>query len=259
MAKAKFARGSQAAYNALKNSNQLDADTIYTCKDSGNIYLGTYLLFESDAFKQVSISGKTVTFTTHGQFGVTGTKTLDLSAFATTEEVAAAISSVYKPAGSLAKSGIVSSLFIADNEGKVYNITEEFTVGTGEGEVSPTLFVDAAAGNTYPAGTNIVIINTAASGQSAVYKFDVLTGFIDLSGYKTKQNAVADPTPTEQGAGDTLYMIDTISQNENGVITPTKKKVYTKTSYNPSTNKLVTEADVDAAITWIELTEPSPS
>ena len=43
----------------------------------------------------------------------------------------------------------------------------------------------------------------------------------DLSGYKTKQGAVADPTMS----GSALEFIATISQNENGVITATKKQV----------------------------------
>ena len=43
-------------------------------------------------------------------------------------------------------------------------------------------FVEGA-GKSYPAGTNIVCINTATSG-TAVYKWDVLTGMVDLSGYQ---------------------------------------------------------------------------
>lgn len=43
----------------------------------------------------------------------------------------------------------------------------------------------------------------------------------DLSGYKTKQNTVSDPT----ASGKSLTFIDSISQNANGVITATKKNV----------------------------------
>lgn len=270
MAKVKLARGTQSAYNALGTK---DADTIYVCTDSHNIYLGSTLLFEEDAFKNVSINGKTVTFTTHGAAGTTGTKTLNLSDFATSAEVASAISSAissaYKPAGTIAKSGIVSGLLIEANQGNVYNVSEAFTVGSGSGEVSASLFTDAAAGNSYPAGTNIVVINTAASGQTAVYKFDVLSGFIDLSGYatkvsgatsgnfaaldangnltdsghkhsdyKTKQTAKSDPTAD----GTTAEFIATISQDTNGVITATKKTVQNASS---SVNGLMTSAQYD--------------
>ena len=44
---------------------------------------------------------------------------------------------------------------------------------------------------------------------------------IDLSGYKTKQEAKTSPTTS----GTTAAFIDTISQDENGVITATKKNV----------------------------------
>lgn len=44
----------------------------------------------------------------------------------------------------------------------------------------------------------------------------------DLSGYKTKQTAVNDPTT---GNSTSISFIDTISQNENGVITATKNNI----------------------------------
>ena len=46
---------------------------------------------------------------------------------------------------------------------------------------------------------------------------------IDLSGYKTKQTAKTSPT----ASGTATAFIDTISQDENGVITATKKNVQT--------------------------------
>ena len=66
---------------------------------------------------------------------------------------------------------------------------------------------------------------------------------IDLSGYKTKQTAKTSPS----ASGDTLSFIDTISQNENGEITSTKKNVtidsaLSSTSTNPVQNKAVQSA-----------------
>lgn len=268
MARVKFARGTQSAYNGLATK---DADTIYLCTDTHNIFLGNTLVFEEDAFKNASISGKTVTFTTHGSNGTTGTKTLDLSDFATSSEVAAAVaqavSSAYKPAGTIAKSGIVSALLVEANLGNVYNVSEAFTVGSGTGDVPASLFTDAAAGNSYPAGTNIVVINTAASGQTASYKFDVLSGFIDLSGYATKVNGAtsgnfaaldangnladsghkhsdyktkqtAKTDPTANGTGN--QFIASITQDENGEVTATKKTVQDGTTSQKGIVKLST-------------------
>ena len=49
---------------------------------------------------------------------------------------------------------------------------------------------------------------------------------IDLSGYKTKQTSVPSPTASDSATA----FIDTISQDENGVITATKKTVQSATT-----------------------------
>lgn len=82
-------RGTQANYNALGTK---DNDTIYVTTDTGNIYLGGKALFEANAFTKASLSGKKVTFTTHGASGTSGNSELDLATFATTAEVSTAIS-----------------------------------------------------------------------------------------------------------------------------------------------------------------------
>ena len=87
--------------------------------------------------------------------------------------ISSKISSAYKAAGSLAPSGIASSLLVAANEGYVYNITGDFTTTAD--------FVEGA-GVTYKAGTNIVVINNGTS-SSPSYKFDVLGGMTDMSAY----------------------------------------------------------------------------
>ena len=86
-------------------------------------------------------------------------------------KIATAISSTYKPAGSTMFSFLPS--VGADQKGKVYNIIDEFTTTED--------FVEGA-GNQYPAGTNIVCID---SDDAGTYKWDVLAGFVDLSEYET--------------------------------------------------------------------------
>ena len=49
----------------------------------------------------------------------------------------------------------------------------------------------ARPGKTHPAGSNIVIVNTAAANAAAVYKFDVLAGMVDLSNYATLDDVEA--------------------------------------------------------------------
>lgn len=264
MANFKIARGTQSAYNAITTK---DTDTIYVCTDTGNIYLGSKALFESDAFANASISGKTVTFTTHGANGTTGTKTISLTDFATTSEVQsaidAAIGSVYVYKGSCTYANLPSS---GQKKGDTWNVTN--------------------AHGGYPAGTNYAWDGT---------NWDPLGG--DVSNYKTKQSAKADPT----ASGTSMTFIDSITQNENGEMTATKKTVqsasgsqaglmssthYTKlegiaqgaqvnvlegvqvngtdlpisskkvnivtnTAYNASTNKIATMTDIsNAALAW---------
>lgn len=91
------------------------------------------------------------------------------SGVAVASAISSAIASVYKPVGSSAFANL--PLLSAGIEGYVFNITDAFTTTSD--------FVEGA-GNSYPAGTNIVCISTRDG-----YKWDVLSGFIDLSGYQT--------------------------------------------------------------------------
>ena len=77
----------------------------------------------------------------------------------------------------------------ADNLGNVYNVTDEFT--------TDDRFVEGT-GQEYPAGTNVVVVET--SSEPATYKFDVMSGFVDLSGYLTTETASTTyATKTELG------------------------------------------------------------
>lgn len=153
---------------------------------------------ESDLDTELAskINGKADQATTLAGYGIT-------DAYTKTEVdnlVAANISSAYKAAGSLAAAGITSSLLVEANLGKVYNVTESFSA-------TDALFVDYVAGNNYPAGTNIVVVEaTAAAGETpATYKFDVLAGWVDLSSYALDQIAIATG---EEGARKGLVSSD---------------------------------------------------
>lgn len=126
------------------------------------------------------------------------------------------ISKVYKPSGNIAPTELVSSLLVAANVGKVYNLT---------GEATTTADWVEGAGQTIKAGTDVGIVAVDNSGTTE-YKFNAFAGHIDLSNYKTKQTAVTDPSA--DGAG--LSFIDSISQDVNGVITPHKKNVQMATT-----------------------------
>lgn len=86
------------------------------------------------------------------------------------------IGSAYKAKGSIAFASLPA--LSSSNEGNVYNVTDSFTTTSD--------FVEGA-GKTYPAGTNVVIINTTGT----TYKYDVLAGIVDLSNYVQVSDLVA--------------------------------------------------------------------
>ena len=88
------------------------------------------------------------------------------------EKINVAISTTYRAAGSIAFEALPA--LAASEEGKVYNISNEFTT-TGN-------FVEGA-GKKYPVGTNVVCIDVGTDE----YKWDVLAGFVDTSALATKQ------------------------------------------------------------------------
>lgn len=134
-------------------------------------------------------------------------------------KIGSEISAVYKPGGNKTAAELTSALLVEANLGKVYNLTTDATTTSD--------WVDGA-GETVKAGTDVGIV-AVDEGGTTIYKFNAYSVKIDLSGYKTVQTAVADPS----ASGNSLSFIDSISQNEQGVINPTKKTVY---SAAPSTS-----------------------
>lgn len=86
-------------------------------------------------------------------------------------KIATAVGATYKPAGSINFAFLPE--LAASEEGKVYNILDEF--------ITTENFVEGA-GKKYPIGTNVVCID---SDDSGTYKWDVLAGFIDTSNLAT--------------------------------------------------------------------------
>lgn len=89
------------------------------------------------------------------------------------QQISAAIGATYKPAGTIAFESLPA--LSATEEGKVYNINNAFTTTEN--------FVEGV-GVSYPAGTNVVCIDV---GEDE-FKWDVLSGFVDLSAYATTES-----------------------------------------------------------------------
>ena len=90
--------------------------------------------------------------------------------YQTEAQVDAKISAVYRPGGSRAFTALPSP---AEGVlGMVYNVSDAFT--------TTAAFLEGA-GREYPVGTNVAVV-----ADGGTYKFDVLSGFVDLSGYVAK-------------------------------------------------------------------------
>jgi len=109
------------------------------------------------------INNKADEATTAAGYGITDVYTKT----ETDNKIAESAASVNKPGGSLTAQQIASSLLVAGNLGKVYNVTENFTTTAD--------FVEGA-GKALPAGTNIHVIDADTTGSSPSYKFDVFAG-----------------------------------------------------------------------------------
>ena len=223
MAKFLIAKGLQTAYNGLESKN---ADTIYVCTNTGNMYLGETALFEEGAFKSASLSGKVVTFTKHD--GTTAP--LDLSTFALTSEVTAAVKNVTDIIGTgfTTSSTVSQQLAVVkttadaaapqattytknevDNKistavGSVYKVkgtkatfAELPTEGVVVGDVWNIKDAFDLNDKHYPAGTNVV----AASVKPTI-TWDPLGGTVDLSIYETSEHAAATYATKTQVATD---------------------------------------------------------
>lgn len=116
-----------------------------------------------------------------------------------------AISTTYKAAGSVAFASLPT--LGSSIEGNVYNVTDSFTTTSD--------FVEGA-GNTYPAGTNVVCINTSGT----TYKWDVLAGFIDVSNFITASSTTTLTNKTIDADDNTISDLAT-GNFKSGVIVTT--------------------------------------
>lgn len=85
--------------------------------------------------------------------------------------VNARVSSTYRAGGSVAFAALPE--LTAANLGVVVNVTDAFTTTSN--------FVEGAGGK-HPAGTNVAVVQVGEA-----YLYDVLAGFVDLSGFQEKE------------------------------------------------------------------------
>ena len=219
--------GPDGAVMVSSYSGEITADTPRTEYKDGSILKktsgGSYTLTIPSSTGTIAltsnipdISGKADAATTLAGYGITDAYTKT--------ETDAKLSAVYKPAGNVDFINQLGAL-TAENLGKVYNVLNGFTTTSN--------FMEGS-GKKYPAGTNVVIVQTGSS-QNPTYKYDVLAGFVDLSPYAVKSvvNAELDKKqsyscgmsfPSNQKEGDVfelLQELETVSNSDyNEIVLP---------------------------------------
>lgn len=184
--------GSVSEYNQILTKSVLDAT--YGSLDSfnrwegSNIFNSTVEIFSSRFETDVEtcyINSDTTTIssrlgyctfngcTARYSSGVSPTDNQDLTTKSYVDtKVSDAISSVFKPAGSVTFTQLLQITPSVSTLGNMYNVEDAFT--------TTSAFIEGA-GLEYPAGTDVGIIER--NGQ---YYYDTYAGQIDLSGYYTK-------------------------------------------------------------------------
>ena len=150
--------------------------------------------------------------------------------------VDAKISAAYHAGGSKTVAELTSALLIADNIGKVYNMSDS--------GVTTSDFVEGA-GKPINEGDNVGICNVGTE-ESPVYKFDLLSGFVDLSAYYTKTESDNKYVTKETGKGLSTEDYTTADKNKlAGIEAEANKTVVdsamSDSSTNPLQNKVITK------------------
>ena len=154
--------------------------------------------------------------------------------------ISSAVSSAYHAAGTKTVAQLTSSLLIAENEGNVYNITDS--------GVTTADFVEGA-GKPINIGDNVGICQPS----SGVYKFDLLSGFVDVTNEVTQN----DTRPITSGGvfsviGALSSLTTTVKTNIVNAINELVTAITGINSKIPNTasssNQLVTASDVDLGL-----------
>ena len=232
------------------------------------------------------LNGKADAATTLAGYGITDAYTK--------AEIDAKHSATYRPSGSVAGTGLTAALLTAGNVGNVYNVTSALEITAA----NEALFDNLAAGATVLAGDNVAVAQmpatyTAASGtaqtgvtyyseaggvytaaevedgdsveglytqNATTYKFDKLSGFVDLSGYVTSASLTSDLSKLS-GISEGATKVEASTTNGNIIIDDVETTVYTHPTTTANTaafKKVGNDANghvvLGDAITYTDLT-----
>lgn len=211
----KYVKGTKVSETTYSNGDvagqEIDIDGVMTFGYTYAGYLWHYTLLVDS---REHLDGQTVSW--YYSDPVEYTENFDIAADASKnlvlkEDLDAAISSAYHHAGTKTCAELVAGLLVAANEGNVYNITDSGTTTAD--------FIDGA-GQPIKAGDNVGIAKISAG----VYKFDLLSGFVDTTNFVQKSQTAG--LLKNDGTVDTTIQGD-VDSLRSGLIDVTESVGYT--------------------------------
>ena len=151
-----------------------------------------------------------------------------------------AISRVYKPAGNKTVAELTSALLIAANLGNVYNMT---TSGQTTSD-----FVEGA-GKPIDVGANVAVVDIGTSSTPS-YKFDLLSGMVDMSNFVQKSN-MAGLLKNDGSVDATAYAKQSEMSVTNGTGTDSDK-VTIQLKSGTSATVLKTHQDISGKVDKVD-------
>lgn len=156
--------------DARHAANKQYVDNAVSSKaNSADVYKKTETYTQTEIDQK--LNAKANSATTLAGYGITDAYTKT--------ELDGKLSSVYKPAGNCLFANLPQPS--ASNLGNVYSMMDAFTTDDRFVASQPTQ---------YPIGTNVAVVQVMVE-DTPTYLFDVLAGFVDLSGYMKKTDMVA--------------------------------------------------------------------
>ena len=185
------------SYNDLKNKPTIPTvnDATLTIQKNGTAVATFTANSSTNATANISVPTTTSDLTNNSDFQ---------NSTQVENAINAKISSTYKAGGSVPFASLPA--LSSDHEGFVYDISDDFTTTAD--------FVEGA-GKSYPAGTNVAIINVGTT-QSPTFKYDVMAGFVDLTPFARSADLA---TVATSGSYTDLSNTPTIPTVNNATLT----------------------------------------
>lgn len=199
----------------------------------------TDLSIDSGSTNYLGYDNATGKFSAKVDTSVTASSSKLVTSGAVDTAIKNAITNVYKAQGTVAFASLPT--LSSSIEGYVYNVSDAFTTTSD--------FVEGS-GKSYPAGTNVVCINTSGT----TYKWDVLAGSVDTSSFITASSTNTLTNKTIDADDNTISDLTTSNFKSGTIVTSVRE-----TTGGISDTAIPTEKAVRIAINNLSYARTNPA